>query len=93
MKGEACFEKNVKKTFVSIGKLSVIWQNIDIQDSPFSSNVLIVSVDAVDESKRTMDESLRIVQQQQQKTLLSRKNTNMVNSIFKKATDNIPLHL
>ena len=84
VKGEACFEKNVKKTFVSIGKISVIRQNIDIQDSPFSSNVLIVSVDAVDESKRTMDESLRIVQQQQQKTLLSRKNTNMVNSIYKK---------
>ena len=72
----------MSKTIVSIGKISVIWKHIDIQDSLFSSNVLIVLV----------DESLRNVQQQQ-KILLSWKNTNIVNSIFKKATDNIPLRL
>ena len=50
----------MSKTIVSIGKISVIWQNIDIQDSPFSSNVLIVSV----------DESLRNVQQQKNTSIL-----------------------
>ena len=53
MKGETSFEKKCQKALVSIGNISVILQNIDVQDSPFSSNILIVSVD------ETFDENLK----------------------------------
>ena len=53
MKGGTSFEKKCQKALVSIGNISVILQNIDVQDSPFSSNILIVSVD------ETLDENLK----------------------------------
>ena len=53
MKGETSFKKKCQKALVSIGNISVILQNIDVQDSPFNSNILIVSVD------ETLDENLK----------------------------------
>ena len=53
VKGETSFKKKCQKALVSIGNISVILQNIDVQDSPFSSNILIVSVD------ETLDENLK----------------------------------